>query len=239
MGSDYFDCCVPHTNGPCLGLRTGYIENWRLGPEGDDVRTSPYFTVHRSSPNFNKLFAALYDVIFSKLTKMGRLIPGAGRPLRDIFKEKIPGTERHLVSEELIAYLSWLIYVAAFKDKTGLQHEAFYNTKVAYLKAAAPRWRSDLFIELQAWYDQYPASKKRSRSSASGPVEEVLECVRTYNMDDADNFVDPLEDAPAAMGREAAAAAAALAAAAPRPGAGAAAAAAAAAPPAAGGAGAV
>ena len=110
-------------------------------------------------------------------------------------------TERHLVSEELIAYLSWLIYVAAFKDKTGLQHEAFYNTKVAYLKAAAPRWRSDLFIELQAWYDQYPASKKRSRSSASGPVEEVLECVRTYNMDDADNFVDPLEDAPAAMGR--------------------------------------
>ena len=37
VGSDYFDCCVPHTNGPCLGLRTGYIENWRLGPDGDDV----------------------------------------------------------------------------------------------------------------------------------------------------------------------------------------------------------
>ena len=207
-----------------------------MGPDGDDVRVSPYFTVQRSSPNFNKLFAALYDVIFSKLTKMGRLIPGAGRTLKDIFKEKIPGTERHLISEELIAYLSWLIYVAAFKNKTGLQHEVFYNTKVAYLKSAAPRWRSDLFIELQAWYEQHPPSKKRSRSSA-GAVEEVSEFVRTYNNDDADNFVDPLEDPPAAVGREIAAAAAALATAAARPGAGGAAAGAA--PPAAGGAGAV
>ena len=88
----------------------------------------------------------------------------------------------------------------------------------------------DLFIELQAWYEQHPPSKKRSRSSA-GAVEEVSEFVRTYNNDDADNFVDPLEDPPAAVGREIAAAAAA------RPGAGGAAAGAA--PPAAGGAGAV
>jgi hypothetical protein len=74
--------------------------------------------VQRSSPNFNKLFAlfaALYDVIFSKLTKMGRLIPGAGCTFEDIFKEKIPGTEQHPISEELITNLSWLIYVAAFK----------------------------------------------------------------------------------------------------------------------------
>ncbi len=39
------------------------------------------------------------------------------------FTEKIPGTERHLISEELIAFLSWIIYVAAYKTSTGLANE--------------------------------------------------------------------------------------------------------------------
>ncbi len=48
---------------------------------------------------------------------MGRLIPGPGRSLKDIFTEKIAGTpERHLISEELIAYLHWIIYVGGFQD---------------------------------------------------------------------------------------------------------------------------
>ena len=95
------------------------------------------------------------------------------------------------------------MYAPDFKEVAGLHQVAFYNTKVAYQKAAVPRWRAGLLNELHALYDQYPASKKRSRSSASGPVEEVLECVRTYNMDDADNFVDPLleQPQPQALGR--------------------------------------
>lgn len=126
---------------PLLGaVRAGFIENWRLGPGGDDVRTSPYFREHRDSPNFNQLFAALYDVIFGKLTKMGRLIPVPGRTLLDIFKEKIHGTNKYLVSAELIGFLMWLIYVAPFKDRGNVEHEVFYNTKVAYLKSAEPQW---------------------------------------------------------------------------------------------------
>ena len=48
---------------------------------------------------------------------MGRLIPSPGRRIRDIFMEKVHGTDKFLVSAELIAYLKWLIYVAAFKDR--------------------------------------------------------------------------------------------------------------------------
>ena len=49
-----------------------------LGPDAadgdsDDLRARPYFTQHAESPNFSRLFAALYDVFFSKLTKMGQV----------------------------------------------------------------------------------------------------------------------------------------------------------------------
>ena len=152
---------------------------------------------------------------------MGQLIPGPGRTLKGIFMEKIPGTERHLISEELIAYLSWIIYVAAFKNSTGLVHEVFYNTKVTYLKAVGPLWRLELFIQVEAWYQQYQPrpSKKRRRSFAGAVVEVVAEFVLTFKVVDADNFVDPLQPRPPGMGPEAAAAAAALAAAAASPGA--------------------
>ena len=94
----------------------------------DDVRISPYFKAHDESPNFNRPFAALYDVICTKLTKMGQLIPGPGRALKEIFKEKIHGTDEHVISEELVAYLMWLIYVAAFKDSSNVAHQITYNT---------------------------------------------------------------------------------------------------------------
>ena len=111
-----------------------------MGPDGDDLRNAPYFTNHADSPNFNRLFAALYDVFFSKLTNMGRLIPGPGRTIKDIFKEKIYGTDNFLVSAELIAYLKWLIYVAAFKDSSTLQHELYYQKQVVMFNQNA-QWR--------------------------------------------------------------------------------------------------
>ena len=73
------------------------------------------------------MFAALYDLMFSKLTNMGYLVPSPTRTLKEIFQEKIHwhSTDKFLVSAELIGsgYLKWLIYVAAFKDRTGLNHK--------------------------------------------------------------------------------------------------------------------
>ena len=43
-----------------------------------------------------------------------------------------------VLSEKLIAFLGWIIYLAAFKTCASLAQEVFYNTKVAHLKAA---WR--------------------------------------------------------------------------------------------------
>ena len=111
------------------------------------------------------------------------------------------------------------MYVAAFKDRSNVAHEIFYNTKVAYLKSAAPRWRTDLYMELAAWYEKYPPSKKRGRSSGAKVVDDVGEFVRAYKIVDLDEFVDPLQDddpprARSALSRDAAAACGALAAAA-------------------------
>ena len=57
-----------------LVFLAGRIENWRLGPGGDDLRNAPFFIDEEDSPNFNKLFAALYDLIFGKMTNMGLVI---------------------------------------------------------------------------------------------------------------------------------------------------------------------
>ena len=94
---------------------------------------------------------------------MGRLIPSAqaGRTLKDIFKEKIYGTDKYLVSAELIGYLQWLIYVAAFKDRGGVDHQALYAKYVARLNLPLSRpWRGQLFLVLQAWYDDYNPAKR-------------------------------------------------------------------------------
>ena len=138
----------------------GRIENWRLGAAEDDLRTSPYFAQHADSPLFNRLFAALYDLIVSKMTNMGYLIPNPSRTLKEIFKEKIYGTQKFLVSAELIAYLKWLIYVAAFKDRGNVDHEAFHNKEVAYLNHPDnQRWRGLLYTALDAWYSEFKPSK--------------------------------------------------------------------------------
>ena len=170
----------------------GRIENWRLGADGDDLLARPYFTQHADSPNFNRLFAALYDAFFSKLTKMAQLTPSPGRTITDVFLEKIHGSDKYLVSAEIVAYLKWLIYIAAFKERGNVAHEVFYNTELAYLKKPENgRWRSFLCAELLEWYKEFPPSKKRKSRSSGQPIVEIVEVTRV--MKNVDGFVDPLE----------------------------------------------
>ena len=177
------------------------------------MRASPYHTKAADSPKFNKLFAALYDLMFSKLTNMGYLIPSPTRSLKEIFQEKIYGTDKYLVSEELIGYLKWLIYTAAFKDSTDLNHEEFYSKEVLFLNLPQNKsWRGHLFTALDAWYTEFKPTKKRAHRSGPKPIEALAIDDDRGFMDDADNFVDPLADPPAAGAALAAAAAAALAA---------------------------
>jgi len=177
-------------------LLAGCIENWKSGQE--NLRAAPYFTARGDGPAFNRLFAALYDLIFSKLTNMGRPIPSAGRTLKEIFKEKIYGTDKFLVSAELIGYLKWLIYVAAFKDRGGVPHEAFYTRYVARLNLPeSNQWRGQLFLELQGWYEEYKPSKRR-KTVATACVVQVGDIVPIPRLD---NFVDPLDDPELPGGR--------------------------------------
>ena len=121
----------------------------------------------------------------------------------DIFKEKIPGTDRYLVSAELIAYLKWLIYVAAFKDRGNVAHELYYNTEVAYLNSAGAQWRKDLYDQLVEWYEKHPPGKKRGRVSDGGASAGIGAFGRQYKCVDANEFIDPFKDdeAPAARPR--------------------------------------
>ena len=105
---------------------------------GYDLRVALYYTKTNESPILNQLFAALYDLILCRITKMSSLAPSPGRTLDAIFDEKIPKInpadekerEKFVVSPELIAYLKWLIYTAAFKDPNagdrGAIHARFY-----------------------------------------------------------------------------------------------------------------
>ena len=133
-----------------------------------------------------------------------------------------------VLGEKLIAFLSWIIYLAVFKTCASLAQEVFYNTKVAHLKAACRcrdhgGGRSSSFRSKPGTTGKgtrHASSELLPRTSSSnfflGAVEEVSEFARTYIVN-TNNFVDPLEDPPAAIGSEAAAAAAAMAVAAGRP----------------------
>ena len=97
----------------------------------------------------HRLFAALYDLIFGKLTKMGHVIPSRNRKLVQIFTEKVPGTDLHLISPKLIAYLKWLIYVSAYEDRSTVAHVEFYQKQVLFYRNPAKykMWRSLLYKE--------------------------------------------------------------------------------------------
>ena len=69
--------------------------------------------------------------------------------------------DNYLVSEELIGYIKWLIYVAAFKDRGGMALQALYAKYVARLNLPqSRRWMGQLFLVLQAWYDDYNPAKR-------------------------------------------------------------------------------
>ena len=150
--------------------------------------------------------------MFSKLTNMGYLVPSPTRTLKEIFQEKIHGTDKFLVSAELICYLKWLIYVAAFKERSGLNHKEFYAKEVAFLNHPNNKsWRGHLFKALEAWYAEFKPTKKRARKSA-GKAADGVGIDENRPFINVDNFDDPLADgAPAAGVAVAAAAAAALA----------------------------
>jgi hypothetical protein len=73
---------------------------------------------------------ALYDLIFGMLTNMAYMISSGNCKPEQIFMEKVPGTDQNLISTELIAYLKWLICVAAYEDDSTLPHEEFYQKQV-------------------------------------------------------------------------------------------------------------
>jgi hypothetical protein len=132
--------------------------------------------------------------MFSKLTNMGYLIPSPTRTLKEIFQEKIPGTDKFLVSADLIAYLKWLIYVAAIKDRTGLNHEEFYGKEVAFLNHPNNKqWRGHLFKALGSWYTEFKPTKKRACKSA-GTTTDGVGIDDDRNFIGIDNFDDPLAD---------------------------------------------
>ena len=62
-------------------LLAGHIENWRLGCyKFDDLMAIPYYTKSPHCPKLNKLFSALYNLIFSKLANIGYLVHTSSQP---------------------------------------------------------------------------------------------------------------------------------------------------------------
>ena len=88
----------------------------------------------------------------------------------------------------------WLIYVAAFKDRTGLNHEEFYSKEVAFMKHPNnQQWRGHLFKVLESWYNEFQPTKKRARKSAGKAVDGVgIDVDRDFI--NVDNVEDPLAD---------------------------------------------
>jgi hypothetical protein len=108
----------------------------------------------------------VYDLLLSKMTNMGYLIPSPSSSLKEIFQEKIPGNDRYLVSAELIAYIKWLVYLAPFKDRSSVDHAEFFNKQVALLNHEDNQhWRRFLYKELDAWYTDFKPTKKRKGRS--------------------------------------------------------------------------
>lgn len=147
----------------------------------------------RASPTFNQLFAALWDIVLTRITKLGLFGPDpCNRSVEDVFNMKMPAFadedddasaafsgERHLVSPEIIAYLKWLIYTAAFKepfgDKRGAEHVKFYLDWKRTISAKEDVFRKKLLEELKIWYARFPPSKKRGRSLLAARLREPAE----------------------------------------------------------------
>ena len=56
-----------------------------------DLRNPPFYDPTRASSTCNLLFAALWNLVLTSITKMGMLAPdGVSRCLKDIFDMKMP-----------------------------------------------------------------------------------------------------------------------------------------------------
>jgi hypothetical protein len=72
----------------------GHIQRWQLpghheAQDNDNFRQAQYYYGHAASQFFNQLFAALYDLIISTITKEGLLVPCQGHTVRDILAEQM------------------------------------------------------------------------------------------------------------------------------------------------------
>ena len=87
-----------------------------------------------------------------------------------------------------------MIYVAAIKDRTGLNHEEFYSKEVAFMKHPNnQQWSGHLFKALEAWYTEFKPTKIHNIKSAGMAAYGVGV---NYDRDfiNVDNFDDPLAD---------------------------------------------
>jgi hypothetical protein len=95
------------------------------------------------------------------------------------------------------AYLKWLIYIAAYEDRSLVAREKFYNEELAFLKEPQNAvWRGFLYKELGAWYTKHWVSKKRDSAGGAGADAAVI--VVNCRFKHTDTFVDPLVAAPRA-----------------------------------------
>ena len=140
------------------------------GAAGEQLRVAPFFVASQDSPTFNQLFAGLYDLIFSKLTRTAHLVPSVNRNIRAIFAEKVHGhDDLFIVSSKTIAYLKWLIYIAAFKDEKSralMEDMQFYVAE--YKSFEDPEnnfWRKELLKQLEIWYQEHPPTSKKRKSN--------------------------------------------------------------------------
>ena len=88
-----------------------------------------------------------------------------------------------------------MIYVAAFKERTGLNLEKIYSKEFAFLNHPnIKKWRGHLFKALGSWYTEFKPTKKRARKSAGKAADRVGINEDREFFDNVDNFDDPLAD---------------------------------------------
>ena len=193
-----------------IGL-SGWIHRWKSPPE---LRAAQYFVKTDDCPKMNQLFAGLYDLILCRITKMNFLAPAPGRTLQEIFQAKIPkidpqdATEREkmIIGPELIAYLKWLIYTAAFKDPSagerGVPNIKFFTDWVQEIFSKEQGYRKLLLEELQIWYAKHQPAKKRGRDSIEQDLPRLVPG-NVITLDDWELENDDDDDAGRASGRAA------------------------------------
>ena len=122
--------------------------------------------------------------------------PAEGRTLDAVFAEKIPAIndesdERWLVGANILAYLKWLIFTAAFKDPNAEPrasiHSKFFKDWRRTFRASEDIIRKKLKKQLEFWYSKHPPTKKgfyiRDDNAGAGDGEQL----RIYHDDDDDN----------------------------------------------------